>query len=110
MTVCTVPATATKTLAGFFDAYEIASLQVTDIVGDATDFTAYRADNSIALLAFDADDVECVDGYEWDKYCPLVLGFLAVKLGNYTEIAGTLSRNNAGEFQFKGTVTTEVSF
>ena len=101
--------TETHTLQAFFDAYGISELQVTDEPGEGTEINAFSADGSYVELPLDADEASCVDGIDWDTYCPLVLDFLYDKAGEYTEISCVITPNATGGFQLTGDVNIRIS-
>lgn len=89
-----------------FDGYNISELQVQDVVGDGTSFTAYDKDDNWIELPFD-DDEDCIDEMDWDFQLGAVLGLVFDKVGEYTEASGTITRKE-GVFTFNGTVTRSI--
>ena len=113
MTTTLTPATAafpspdTATLADIFRAYQLSYIEVEDEPGNGAEFNAYNSTDAWVSLPFDEDEDDCIAGYSWDTYLPLILDELSSKVGRYHRVEGRLTQMPDGTFFFKGNITTE---
>ena len=90
-----------------FDGYNITELQVQDVLGDGTTFTAYDGTGNWIELPLNDDDASCINGMDWEFQLDNVLGLVFEKVGEYTEVGGSITRQG-NTFTFNGTVTRSI--